>query len=85
MSAQPSDVKPFRVEGSGAGLEDLRDRLVWARFPGQLPTQPWEQGTDLTYLRELVAYWRDEYDRRAQESRINAVPQFLTAIDGQRI
>jgi epoxide hydrolase len=45
----------------------------------------WEQGTDLAYLQELVRYWRNDYDWRAAEARINSFEHLATAIDGQRI
>jgi pimeloyl-ACP methyl ester carboxylesterase len=45
----------------------------------------WERGVPVSYLRELAAYWRDDYDWRAQEARLNSYPQYTTQIDGQKI
>ena len=45
----------------------------------------WEEGVPLAYVQRLVAYWREGFDWRAQEARINAHPQYLTEIDGQDI
>ena len=45
----------------------------------------WQLGTDVAYLRELVTYWRDSFDWRAQERRLNAMEQFTTTIDGLRL
>jgi microsomal epoxide hydrolase len=77
--------QPFRVQVSDAALADLRERLSRVRFPAQLPDAGWDYGTELDYLRELVTYWRDDYDWPAQEKRLNAFSQFCTTIDGQRI
>jgi|SRR5262245_10316637 len=58
------------------------ERLANARFPDQLDGVGWSFGTDLTYLKTLIAYWRDKYDRRTQERGLNQFPQFTTNIDG---
>ncbi len=63
-------------------LDDLRDRLALTRFPDEIPDTGWEYGIPLGYLRELVEYWRDEYDWRAHEAALNALPHFRTRIDG---
>jgi pimeloyl-ACP methyl ester carboxylesterase len=55
---------------------DLRERLARTRFPDQAPGAPWAYGADVGYLQEIVAYWRDRFDWRAQEARLNAFPQF---------
>ena len=68
------EIEPFRIAVPDAELVDLRERLGRTRWPDAVGT-PWQQGTDLGYLRELVAYWRDTYDWRAAEARINAFPQ----------
>ena len=78
-------MEPFRVEVPDDDLDDLRRRLARARWPSPAPEPGWEQGTDLGYLRELVGYWRDGYDWRAQERRLNRLDHFVTEIDGQRI
>jgi len=66
-------------------LDDLADRLARARLPNQVEGAGWDQGTELGYLEELVAYWRDGYDWRAQEARFNALGHVATEVDGQRI
>lgn len=73
MSEQPT---PFTLSVPDAEIDDLRDRLARTRFPDQAPDAPWAYGTDVDWLRGLVAYWRDEFDWRAQEARLNAFPQF---------
>jgi len=75
----------FRVDVPDAVLDDLRLRLERTRFSNVIDGVGWEQGTDLAYLRELVAHWRDHYDWRAAEARLNAFPQVVTEVDGQTI
>jgi len=76
---------PFRVAVSDAVLDDLRERLARTRLPNQVEGAGWSQGTELGYLTDLLAYWRDGFDWRAQEARLNAFDQYVTEIDGQRI
>lgn len=78
-------MEEFRIEVPEEDLVDLRDRLVRTRWPNPSPAEPWVQGTPLTYLQELVDYWRDGYDWRAAEARLNSCQQYLTDVDGQRI
>jgi len=79
------DITPFRVAVPDEVLDDLRARLARTRLPNEIRGVGWAQGTELGYLGELLEYWRDEYDWRAAEARINAFDQFVTEIDGQRI
>ena len=63
-------IRPFRLHVDEAVLADLRQRLERVRWPDEPPDgEPWQFGTDLSYLRELVAYWRTTFDWRAQEAR----------------
>jgi pimeloyl-ACP methyl ester carboxylesterase len=78
-------IEPFRIQIDDAVLDDLRRRLAQTRLPDQIEGTGWEYGLPSDYLRELVAYWRDRYDWRAQEARLNELPQFRTRIDGQSI
>ena len=75
-------VVPFTIDVPEPVLVDLHERLTRARFPDQLENVGWTYGTDLAYLKELVAYWRDEFDWREQERRLNRFEQFTTNIDG---
>jgi len=79
MRDQP---KPFTLFVSEAQIEDLRARLTRTRFPDQAPGEPWAFGTDLAYMRELVGYWSDRFDWRAEEARLNALPQYKAALHG---
>jgi pimeloyl-ACP methyl ester carboxylesterase len=78
-------IEPFEIRVEDAVLEDLRDRLARTRFPDQIDGTGWEYGLPVEYLRELVQYWRDVYDWRAAEARLNRFEHFRTEIDGQSI
>ncbi len=78
-------VEPFRVEIPERMLTDLRERIRDTRWPEASPEPGWEQGTELGYLRELLAYWADGFDWRAQERRLNEHDHFRAEIDGVRI
>ena len=78
-------VEPFTVSVPEAVLTDLRERLGRTRWPDQLAGSAWELGTDLDYLRDLCAYWRDGFDWPAAQRRLNTWPQVVTEIDGQRV
>jgi microsomal epoxide hydrolase len=84
LSAQGSSnaIVPFTIAVPDAVLTDLNDRLARTRFPDEIEGSGWEYGTNLSYLRELVTYWRTRFDWRAQERRLNQMPQFTTRIDG---
>ena len=66
-------IEPFEIDVPDEALRDLRDRLARARFPQQLDGAGWDYGMELGYLRELVDYWRDDYDWRRAEQRLAAV------------
>lgn len=78
-------MRPFRIEIPEGDLDDLRDRLDRTRWADDLPDAGWDYGVPAGHVRELVRYWREEYDWRAHEARINAYPQSTTTIDGQRV
>ncbi|HZD67655.1 MAG TPA: epoxide hydrolase [Actinomycetes bacterium] len=75
-------IRPFRIDIPQADLDDLRDRLARTRWPDELPGVGWAYGVPLAYLKELAAYWRDGYNWRRHEARLNEFPQFTTTIDG---
>ncbi len=78
-------IEPFRIRMDDSDLEDLRSRLSRTRFPDQIAGAGWEAGVPIAYLRELVGYWRDVYDWRREEARLNEWAHFRTRIDGQSI
>ncbi|MFT4572399.1 MAG: pimeloyl-ACP methyl ester carboxylesterase [Hyphomicrobiaceae bacterium] len=77
-----SAIRPFRIAVPEAELIDLKSRLELTRFPEKETTDDWSQGIPLAYVRELVEYWRHEYDWRRAETRLNAHLGFKTNVDG---
>jgi hypothetical protein len=75
-------LEPFALHVPDAAIGDLRERLARTRFPDQAPGEAWAYGTDVAYLRGLVEYWRDTFDWRAEEARLNAFVQRKVALDG---
>jgi len=75
-------VEPFRIDVPEAELDDLRERLKAARWPGRETVDDWSQGVPLDYIRELCAHWAAGYDWRATEARLNALPGYRTELDG---
>jgi epoxide hydrolase len=73
---------PFHVRVPDEQLEDLRQRLSRTRWPEREPVGDWSQGVPIGWLQELCAYWREWYDWRRCEARLNALPQFTTGLDG---
>jgi len=82
LVGQDSSIRPFTIHVEEAVLEDLQDRLKNARFPDQIQNSGWDYGTDKAYLTELVEYWKNEYDWRKHEKRLNKLDHFKTEIDG---
>jgi pimeloyl-ACP methyl ester carboxylesterase len=80
-----ASAEPFLIRVEDDVLADLRARLRSTRWPEASPDPGWEQGTNGEYLRELLAYWADGFDWRAQERRLNEHAHFRTEIDGVRI
>lgn len=80
--ASPDAIRPFTIRVADGVLTDLKTRLANARIPEPLQGDGWTHGTDIRYLRELIAYWRNGFDWRAQERRLNQFEQFTTTIDG---
>src|SRR5579864_8133960 len=76
-------VLPFRIDIPQGDLDDLQGRLRRTRWPQEIgDNSDWQAGTNLACMRELVDYWLNRYDWRAQEAEMNALPQFRTVIDG---
>lgn len=84
-STPDESVRPFTVAIPQVEIDDLNDRLLRTRFAPSAPGDDWAYGVPTPWIAELVEYWRTEFDWRALEEKINAVPHFLTEIDGQQI
>ncbi len=78
-------IDEFQIQVDDSILQDLHHRLEQTRFPDQIEDAGWDYGIPVDYLRELVDYWRDSYDWRAEEARLNGFDHYRTPIDGQRI
>jgi len=75
-------IRPFRINFSDEALVDLRRRLAATRWPEKETVADETQGVPLATMQELVRYWQTDYDWRKVEARLNALPQFITEIDG---
>ena len=85
--AQPTgsdgtDIRPFRFKAADADLTDLRRRIAATNWPERETVADESQGLPLATMRELARYWETEYDWRKVEAKLNALPQFMTNIDG---
>ena len=74
-------ISPFRIDVPDAVLADLRARIRNTRWPPPAPGAPWEQGTDLSYLKSLLVDWAD-FDWRAQERELNQAHQYTADVEG---
>jgi pimeloyl-ACP methyl ester carboxylesterase len=81
-SADATAIRSFTIETREADLEDLRARILATRWPEKEPVEDQSQGVQLATMQALARYWAEEYDWRACEARLQAVPHFITAIDG---
>jgi pimeloyl-ACP methyl ester carboxylesterase len=77
-----TEIRPFRVDMPDEAMADLRRRVAATRWPSKELVADRSQGVQLGTSRELARYWTTEYDWRACEARLNALPQFTTEIDG---
>ena len=77
-----TDVRPFRVDVPQETLDDLRRRIDATRWPSSELVDDRSQGVQLATMQELARYWTTDYDWRRCEARLNALPQFMTEIDG---
>ena len=82
VTSPDAGIEPFVIDVPEAVLADLRARLARARLPDEPEGVGWQLGMNQAYLQQLIEYWRDEFDWRAQERRLNELEQFKTRIDG---
>lgn len=81
-ASPPRAIRPFRVGFSDAALTDLRRRVNATKWPERETVADFSQGVPLSTIQKLARYWGAQYDWRKCEAKLNAVPQFLTEIDG---
>jgi len=80
-----AEFSPFKINIPQSQLDDLKSRLDRTILPGKLDASDWRYGPTSNYVQRLVNRWRGSFDWRAQETKLNRYPQFLTEIDGQTI
>jgi pimeloyl-ACP methyl ester carboxylesterase len=79
---QDNAIRPFQFTAPEEALVDLRRRVAATRWPERETVNDQSQGVQLATMRELAPYWQTDYDWRKVEARLNALPQFMTNIDG---
>src|SRR5262245_10703351 len=79
------EIRPFHVDVPEDALDDLRDRINATNWPERETVADQSQGVPLAMIQELARYWATEYDWRTCEAALNALPQFVTEIDGLEI
>src|SRR5918911_987930 len=77
-----TEIRPFQVDVPEEALEDLRRRIEATRLPSEELVEDRSQGVQLATIQALATYWAAEYDWRKAEAKLNALPQFMTEIDG---
>jgi pimeloyl-ACP methyl ester carboxylesterase len=82
VTAEATAIRPFRIDVPEEQIDDLRRRIEATRWPSKELVDDRSQGVQLATVRELARYWTTDYDWRACEARLNALPQFMTQIDG---
>src|SRR5436190_7337332 len=80
--AKDESIRPFHVNISDEALSDLRRRIAATRWPDKETVADASQGVQLATMQKLTQYWATDYDWRKCEAKLNALPQFITEIDG---
>ena len=78
-------VRPFQIKVADEALADLRRRITATRWPDKETVADESQGVQLATMQQLAQYWATDYDWRKCEAKLNALPQFVTTIDGVEI
>ena len=81
-STSPESIRPYRIHVDEAQLTDLKKRIAATRWPDKETVNDVSQGVQLAQVQALVKYWGSGYDWRKAEAKLNALPEFITAIDG---
>ncbi|HEY2356746.1 MAG TPA: epoxide hydrolase [Phenylobacterium sp.] len=82
VSAGGAAIRPFHFNASEAELVDLRRRIEATRWPDRETVNDPSQGVQLVTMQSLAGYWATDYDWRKCEAKLNALPQFMTEIEG---
>src|SRR6478735_9053188 len=75
-------IRPFKVHVPKKELDDLKRRILETRWPDKETVSDQSQGVQLATMQKLAHYWATDYDWRKAEAKLNAIPQFVTNIDG---
>jgi hypothetical protein len=83
-ASTPDDkkIRPFHINVPEENLVDLRNRIAATRWPDQETVSDRSQGAQLATMKELARYWQNDYDWRKAEAKLNALPEYVTTIDG---
>lgn len=81
-STSPESIRPYRIHVDEAQLTDLKKRIAATRWPDKETVSDVSQGVQLAQVQALVKYWGSGYDWRKAEAKLNALPEFITTIDG---
>ncbi len=76
------DIQPFSIHIPESTLSDLKDRLRQTRWPDEIEDSNWDYGANLDYMRQLVDYWLNSFDWRAQEKALNSFHHFRANVEG---
>ena len=75
-----ADITPYTISVPEDRIQDLKQRLELAKFPDELDDVGWDYGSPLADVTKLTAYWKEEFDWRKAEEKLNKLPQFITNI-----
>ena len=78
-----ASVKPYKTSVPDSELSSLRQKLSEATFPSELSDSDWDYGSPLADIKRLTAYWKDSFDWRKAEAKLNEVPQYTTTIQAE--
>ena len=81
-TATAIEIRPFEIDVPDEALADLRRRIAATQWPEKETVEDESQGVPLATLQNLARYWATDYDWRVVEAKLNALPQFITEIDG---
>ena len=77
--------EPFQIAVPDSEIDDLKRRLAQTRWPSEVTDSGWQYGSNLAYIQELCEYWRTSFDWRAQEAKLNRMPQFTTQVSADGV
>jgi pimeloyl-ACP methyl ester carboxylesterase len=77
------NLRDFKIDIPDEHIEDLARRLRATRWPAAMEADRWDDGASLAFMRRLVEHWSNRFDWRAQEARLNRLPQYMSTVDGQ--